>query len=96
MDPKSKYQYVNGGVPQGSKVGPIAFIIKTNQLRSVISDEMILYLASNNEGYVIADETIMFMDDTTMFEVLDMTGPISGTEIGSLSSKVNKVKKFRR
>ena len=55
---------------------------------------MILYLASNNEGYVIADETIMFMDDTTMFEVLDVTSHISGTEIGSLSSKVNKVKKF--
>ena len=34
------------------------------------------------------------MDDTTMFEVLDVTGQISGTEIGGLPSKVNKVKKF--
>ena len=59
-----------GRVPQGSKVGPIAFIIKINQLPSVIRDEMILYLACNNEGYVIADETIMFMDDTRMFKVL--------------------------
>ena len=56
---------------------------------------MNLFLASSNEGHVvIEDETIMFMDDTTMFEVLDVTGHISGTEIGSLPSKVNKVKEF--
>ena len=92
---ESEYQYVNGGVPQGSKVGPIAFIIKINQLPSVIRDEMNLFLASSNEGHVvIEDETIMFMDDTTMFEVLDVTGHISGTEIGGLPSKVNKVKEF--
>ena len=36
---ESEYQYVNAGVPQGSKVGPIAFIIKINQLPSVIRDE---------------------------------------------------------
>ena len=92
---ESEYQYVNGGVPQGSKVGPIAFVIKINQLPSVIRDEMNLFLASSNEGHVvIEDETIMFMDDTTMFEVLDVTGHISGTEIGGLPSKVNKVKEF--
>ena len=56
---------------------------------------MNLYLASSSEGYVIEDETIMFMDDTTMFEVLNhVTGHILGTEIGGLSSKVNNVKKF--
>ena len=88
---ESEYQYINGGVPQGSKVGPIAFIIKINQLPSVIRDEMNLILATNNEGHVvIEDETIMFMDDTTMFEVLDVSGHISGTEIGGLPSKVNK------
>ena len=36
------------------------------------------------------------MDDTTMFEVLNVTSHISGTEIGSLSSKVNQVKKFAK
>ena len=56
---------------------------------------MNIILASSNEGHVvIEDETIMFMDDTTKCEVLDVTGHISGTEIGGLPSKVNKVKKF--
>ena len=54
---------------------------------------MNLFLASSNEGHiVIEDETIMFMDDTTMFEVLDVTGHISVTEIGSLPSKLIKLK----
>ena len=35
-----EYQYVNGGVPQWSKVGPIAFIIKINQLPSVTRDSL--------------------------------------------------------
>ena len=82
-----EYQYVNEGVPQGSKVLPIAFIIKINQLPSVIRDEMNLFMASRNEGHVvIEDESIMFMD---------VTGHISGTgRCGGLPSKVNKVKKF--
>ena len=33
----SDYAYINGGVPQGSKVGPIAFEIKTDKLPSVIN-----------------------------------------------------------
>ena len=53
------------------------------------------FLASCNEGHVVIEgETIMFVDDTTMFEVLDVKGHISGTEIGGLPSEVDKVKKF--
>ena len=52
-------------------------------------------MASSNEGHVVSeDETMMFMDDTTMFVVLDVTAHNSGTEIVGLPSKVNKVKKF--
>ena len=44
-------------------------------------------MASSNEGHVVnEDETKMFMDDTTMFDVLDVRGHISGTEIGRLPS----------
>ena len=53
---------------------------------------MNLFLASSNEGHVVIEDETMFMDDTTMFEVLDVTGHISGTEIGGLPSKVNKVR----
>ena len=61
----------------------------------MVKDDINLFLAFSNEGHVvIKDETIMFMDNTTMFEVLHVTGYISGTEIGVLPSKVNKVKKF--
>ena len=31
---KSERMEINGGIPQGSKLGPIAFIIKINQLPS--------------------------------------------------------------
>ena len=55
---------------------------------------MDLFLASSKEGCVVIEDETMFMDDTTMFEVLDVTDHISGTERGGLSSKVNKVKKF--
>ena len=66
-----------------------------NQLPSVIRDEMNIILASSNEGHVVTeDEKIMFMDDTTKCEVLDVTGHISGTEIGGLPREVNKVQKF--
>ena len=45
---------------------------------------MNLFLASSNEGHVvIKDETVMLMDDTSMLEILDVTGHISGTEIGA-------------
>jgi hypothetical protein len=37
---KSERMEINGGVPQGSKLGPIAFIIKINQLPSVTNWEL--------------------------------------------------------
>ena len=53
----------------------------------MVKDDINLFLAFSNEGHVV-------IKDETMFEVLHVTGYISGTEIGVLPSKVNKVKKF--
>ena len=33
---ESDFEYVNGGVPQGSKLGPIAFVVKINMLPCVL------------------------------------------------------------
>ena len=44
----SDYAYINGGVPQGSKLGLIAFVIKIDKLPSVIKEEIQLMLSTNN------------------------------------------------
>ena len=54
---------------------------------------MNLFLASSNEGHVvIEDETIMFMDDSTMFEVLDVTGHISVQKLAVYPVRLIKLK----
>jgi uncharacterized spore protein YtfJ len=92
---ESEYQYVNGGVPQGSKVGPIAFLIMKNELLTAIREELNLLHTSSDEGQlVIENGTIMFMDDSTLYEVLDVTNHVLGTQIGCLPRKVKRVQKF--
>ena len=40
--------YINGGVPQRSKLGLIAFVIKIDKLPSVIKEEIQPMLSTNN------------------------------------------------
>ena len=91
----SDYAYINGGVPQGSKLGPIAFVIKIDKLPSVIKEEIQLMISTNMETNVILEhETLMFMDDTTLYEVLDVSHHISGKQLGGAESKVKSVLRF--
>jgi hypothetical protein len=63
----SDYAYIKGGVPQGSNGRPIAFVIKIDNLPSVIKEEIQLMLSTNMEANVMLEhDTIMFMNDTTV------------------------------
>ncbi len=82
-------------MPQGSKLGPIAFEIKIDKLPSVIREEIQLMISTNMETNVILQyDTLMFMDDTTLYEVLDVSHHISGKRLGGLESKVKSVLRF--
>ena len=71
----------NGGVPQGSKLGPTAFKIKVNELLTVSS-------------YDSGDDSIMLLDDSTLSEVIDVSNHLSGTSVGNMQRNVDIVIPF--
>ena len=76
--------YIKGGVPQGSKIGPLAFIVHINDLPSVVQ-------SSDDDN---SDTASMFMDDTTMSEVLNVSDHISGESIGNSQRNLESVLQF--
>ncbi|XP_028402121.1 uncharacterized protein LOC114525113 [Dendronephthya gigantea] len=84
---QSDRKRVKGGVPQGSKLGPIAFIIKINQLPASI--------ASNDQDQtrnaVEEQDAAMFMDDTTISEVINVIDHLDDQTIGNTRENVDKV-----
>ena len=88
---KSERMITHGGIPQGSKLGLIAFIIKVNDLPAATNwdpnDEQ--NLSNGCDG-----ETVLFMDDTTLSEVCDVSNHISGTCLGNSETNVERVACF--
>ena len=81
----SDFVNVTGGVPQSSKLGPIAFVIKINMLPSVIEQ----VVAQGVDDDVVVDEnTILFMHDTTSWKALCVHNH------GNISKKIDLVKNF--
>ena len=58
---KSECKSINGGIPQGSKLGPLAFIININHIANVVE-------TTNDDQNARSDQMdiiVIFMDDTT-------------------------------
>ena len=73
-------------MPQGSKIGPLAFVIHINDLPSVI------HSSENNDD----DSSSMFMDDTTLFEIMSVSEHISGSVIGNSQRNLDSVVQFTK
>ena len=65
----SDFVNVTGGVPQSSKLGSVAFVIKINMLPSVIEQ---VVAQGVNDDVVVDENTILFMHDTTSWKALDV------------------------
>ena len=79
----SDFVNVTGGVPQSSKLGPIAFVIKINMLPSVIEQ---VVAQGVNDDVVVDENTILLMHDTTSWKALDVHNH------GNISKKIDLVK----
>ena len=89
---QSDCKRIKGGVPQGSKLGPIAFIIKINQLPTFIIPNHQDQICNAVEEQDVA----MFMDDTTLSEVINVSDHLDGNSIGNTQMNVYKVVQFAK
>ena len=79
----SDFVNVTRGVPQSSKLGPMAFVIKINMLPSVIEQ---VVAQGVNDDVVVDKDTIVFTHDTTSWKALDVHNH------GNISKKIDLVK----
>ena len=82
----SDFVNVTGGVPQSSKLGPTAFVIKINMLPSVSIEQVVAQEV--NDNVVVDENTILYMHDTTSWKALDVHNH------GNISKKIDLVKDF--
>ena len=72
----SDKRMVHGGVPQGSKIGPVVFIVYINDLPLVLKQPEITYSDDMTKCDNDDDDVTIFMDDTTVSEIIDIKNHI--------------------
>ena len=86
---------INGGVPQGCRIGPLAFVVYINGLQGVVST----YSESSQTNSSISandndKDLTLFMDDLTLSEVMNVRDYVSGMQVGSIPDDIMKVMAF--
>lgn len=83
---------IKGGVSQGGKLGPIAFILKINNLPHITIPNKQEWQGDASEY----PDTVMFVDDTAFSEISNAAQHISGSSIGNTQRNVNKLVEFAK
>ena len=82
----SGFKNINAGVPQGSKVGPLAFVAKITNLPDIASTD-------KNSG---KEHVTIFMDDTTLSEIIDVNNYDHLQPIGNIQANVERISSFSK
>ena len=83
----SDKRIVHGGVPQGSKIGPVVFIVHINDLPLVLKQPEITYSDDMTKCYNDDDDVTIFMDDTAVSEIIDIKNHIAVEAIGKAEKR---------
>ena len=75
---------------KGSKLGPIAFTLKINQLPQITSSHEREQTCEASDD----EDTVMFIDDTSLSKVIDTSRHSSGSSTSNTERNVNKVRRF--
>ena len=90
----SERDIIHGGVPQGSKIGPVAFIVHLNGLPSLLKQSEVS--GEDFDGNDNDDDVSIFMDDTTISEIINIKDHKSGNVIGNATRNMSEVAKFTK